>query len=508
MKVLDINGVSTLWRRIKETFARKDETVKSISRNDTTFTVTRADGTTFEFTQKDTTYGVATESADGLMSSSDKAKLNDVESGAQENVIESVSVNGADVQIVGKGVDIIVPTALSSLVDDVGYLTEESDPTVPRWAKAAEKPTYTAAEVGALADDTVIPSKTSELTNDSGFITGYTETDPTVPAWAKAASKPTYTAAEVGALPSSTVIPTKTSELTNDSGFVTNAGVTSFNGDTGAIIYTAPVTSVNGDTGDVTGLQTTAINDAGDYFSTDTVEDALQQLGGDVDGKQDKAEEVTITTSGAITQALEAGKIYHFTSDALTSLTVTAENPTEGVYEFDFISGETAPTVTMPTEWVMPDNFMVEPSARYRIVVVNGYAVVNRWSDSGNPFTYVDVASGDFIINTSTVTTVDVSNIYANIGHEIIAINFARIKLKNKLNTNDTIKICDVSSKAKALIGKTYVTSTLGIHGKGTVTIAIFDTWNGAEIKVQNSTGANLAAGTELNGVIFILRTM
>ena len=33
------------------------------------------------------------------------------------------------------------------------------------------------------------------------------ETDPTVPAWAKTASKPTYTAAEVGALPSTTVIP-------------------------------------------------------------------------------------------------------------------------------------------------------------------------------------------------------------------------------------------------------------------------------------------------------------
>ena len=47
-----------------------------------------------------------------------------------------------------------------------------------------------------------IPTKTSELTNDSGFITGYTETDPTVPAWAKASSKPTYTAAEVGADPS------------------------------------------------------------------------------------------------------------------------------------------------------------------------------------------------------------------------------------------------------------------------------------------------------------------
>ena len=43
-----------------------------------------------------------------------------------------------------------------------------------------------------------IPTKTSELTNDSGFLTSYTETDPTVPAWAKASSKPSYTKSEVG----------------------------------------------------------------------------------------------------------------------------------------------------------------------------------------------------------------------------------------------------------------------------------------------------------------------
>lgn len=49
----------------------------------------------------------------------------------------------------------------------------------------------------------------------------YTETDPTVPAWAKAATKPSYTASEVGALPDTTTIPTKTSQLTNDSGFLT-----------------------------------------------------------------------------------------------------------------------------------------------------------------------------------------------------------------------------------------------------------------------------------------------
>lgn len=53
-------------------------------------------------------------------------------------------------------------------------------------------------------------------------------------------------------LPTASDIPTKTSDLTNDSGFVTDAGVTSFNGSTGAVTYTAPVTSVNGSTGAVT----------------------------------------------------------------------------------------------------------------------------------------------------------------------------------------------------------------------------------------------------------------
>lgn len=42
-----------------------------------------------------------------------------------------------------------------------------------------------------------------------GYIKSFTETDPTVPAWAKAASKPTYTASEVGALPADTELPSQ-----------------------------------------------------------------------------------------------------------------------------------------------------------------------------------------------------------------------------------------------------------------------------------------------------------
>lgn len=60
-----------------------------------------------------------------------------------------------------------------------------------------------------LSNKPTIPTKTSELTNDSGFITDYTETDPTVPSWAKQPSKPSYTATEVGALPDTTNITLK-----------------------------------------------------------------------------------------------------------------------------------------------------------------------------------------------------------------------------------------------------------------------------------------------------------
>lgn len=115
---------------------------------------------------------------------------------------------------------------------------EETDPTVPAWAKEEEKPTYTAEEVGALPSTTEIPKNLFDLQDDSEHRT-VTDTEkqswsnksdfdgnyesltgkptiPTVPEWAKAEEKPVYTASEVGALPSTTVIPSKLSELTAD----------------------------------------------------------------------------------------------------------------------------------------------------------------------------------------------------------------------------------------------------------------------------------------------------
>ena len=52
---------------------------------------------------------------------------------------------------------------------------------------------YVDDSIGALS----IPTKVSDLTNDSGFLTSYTETDPTVPSWAKQSSKPSYGLTEI-----------------------------------------------------------------------------------------------------------------------------------------------------------------------------------------------------------------------------------------------------------------------------------------------------------------------
>ena len=72
---------------------------------------------------------------------------------------------------------------VSDITDMPAYLTQETDPTVPAWAKAKNKPTYTADEVGAAK---------KKHTHNLSDITD-------MPEWTKAENKPVYTASEVGA---------------------------------------------------------------------------------------------------------------------------------------------------------------------------------------------------------------------------------------------------------------------------------------------------------------------
>ena len=64
--------------------------------------------------------------------------------------------------------------AVELTAEDVGAISNETDPTVPDWAKQPTKPSYTAEEVGALPTSTVIPTvpdNVSAFRNDAGYLT-------------------------------------------------------------------------------------------------------------------------------------------------------------------------------------------------------------------------------------------------------------------------------------------------------------------------------------------------
>ncbi len=54
-----------------------------------------------------------------------KEKLDGIEDGAQENIIEVVKRNGVVIPVTDKAVDVAVPTTTSSLINDSGYITNE-----------------------------------------------------------------------------------------------------------------------------------------------------------------------------------------------------------------------------------------------------------------------------------------------------------------------------------------------------------------------------------------------
>lgn len=167
-----------------------------------------------------------------------------------------VTLNGSQIPLKSTG-NLSIAIAVDNKVDkETGKGLSTNDYTTTEKDKLAG--IATGAEVNVQADwnatsgdaeilnKPTIPSKTSDLTNDSGFLTSFTETDPTVPSWAKQPAKPSYTAPEIqfqiqqsfcldnsgdvdGALTAldnaisglDSAMPANTSDLTNDSGFIT-----------------------------------------------------------------------------------------------------------------------------------------------------------------------------------------------------------------------------------------------------------------------------------------------
>ena len=108
---------------------------------------------------------VAKETGKDLMTTAEREKLTNISPGAQVNVIETVQVNGTSVTPSGKSINIEVPTKTSDLTNDSGFITSADVPpgavastTVPEMDGVATVGTETAFARG----DHRHPSDTSK----------------------------------------------------------------------------------------------------------------------------------------------------------------------------------------------------------------------------------------------------------------------------------------------------------------------------------------------------------
>lgn len=110
---------------------------------------------------------------------------------------------------------------------------------------------------------------------------------------------------------------------------------------------------------------------------------AKSASGEQIIGKVPYWTEETVADDGAVTKELSPYIYYHFTG-SITSLTIALASPSPeemAHYHFDFVTGTTAPTFTLPNTVLMPESFSVKASSWHEISIINGRGAALVWED-------------------------------------------------------------------------------------------------------------------------------
>lgn len=110
--------------------------------------------------------------SDNNYTTEEKTKLSGIETGAEVNEIDSIKVNGTLQTITNKTVDITMPTKTSDLTNDSGFITDytETDPVFSASASAG----ITSNDISnwnGKAEVSDIPTNNNQLTNGAGYQT-------------------------------------------------------------------------------------------------------------------------------------------------------------------------------------------------------------------------------------------------------------------------------------------------------------------------------------------------
>lgn len=229
-----------------------------------------------------------------------------------------------------------------------------------------------ASDVGALPDNTVIPTKTSDLQNDSGFLTSHQsiktlKTDNTTAqstssseAIAGIGTINLHKVSKTGSyndLTNKPTIPTKTSDLQNDSGFTTNTGT---------------VTSVRVQTG--TGLTSSQSSAQTQTLDTTIGIDSNYKLptNAEFNAKEDLPTTETITDA-SVSLALAANKNYVLTNTDITDITLSSCETSYQETTIQFTTGATPPSLTDSSgiSWVDYSAPVLQANKTYIICIWN-----------------------------------------------------------------------------------------------------------------------------------------
>ena len=291
----------------------------------------------------------------------------------------------------GAGID-LTGYATQSWVQQQNYLTSHQD--ISGKANSADLATVaTSGSYNDLSNKPSIPTKVSDLTNDSNFISSYTETDPTVPAWAKAAQKPTYTASEVGAMPANTTIPSSISDLIDDSDFITQ---TEIDNDLSSIYanFTPAYEESNiaENQYDENALfflngtlyKATQFIDIGDTIDSSSncietsLDDLFQSLTTNIENNSNNIDHIL----GSEISIFAEPNTTYICDDEPTSISISWNPSNDGISSVQFTTGDTLPTLTLPQYTQCPSWFnpaALNPNTHYELNFSGAYIAVGEW---------------------------------------------------------------------------------------------------------------------------------